>query len=215
MLFDKGKIQQIETIISEMFQSFPNDTRCAKIVHSPCFNNLFLEARVRNFFHKSYTVFSTKQILESSPVKKEKTLSQKIVEKIISTTIGFIPFIGTYISLISLLAEITKDIFDEKNINDIEKYLNRKWRKHKKYRKLKYIIYVQDIAMLSRQEVRCLQIFSFLISQKYINNAAILVIQSSDHELPYLHNVVKLKGSKLKIFCVTKSMRVRHQCVII
>lgn len=192
MLFDKTKIQTIEATISEIFRSFPIDNRCAKIVYSPCFKSLFFEARTRNFFSKKYKVYSINQILESVHTKKETTLSEKIIGKIGSAALGFLPIIGSYLSVVILLGEITKDVIDEKSINDIEKRLNRSWKKHKKHKKTKYIIYVEDTSALSMQELTCLQILSFLISQNYIVNAALLLAQPSNQELPYINNCIKI-----------------------
>ena len=165
-------------------------------MHSPCFKSLFLEDRITNFFSNRYKVYSIKQILGSVHIQKKTTLPKKIIEKIITAALGFLPIIGSYLSIVILLAEISQDIIDEKSINDIEKYLNRKWRKHKKYRKNKYIIYVEDTSVLSKQELLCLQIISFLISQKYIVNAAILLAQSLDIELPYISNCIEIERFK-------------------
>ena len=104
MLFDRSKIQRIESAVSEIFQSFPIDNRCAKIVHSPCFKSLFLEKRTRNLFSSKYKVYSIKQILESVHIKKKTTLHKKLIEKICYATLGFLPIIGSYLSIVILLS---------------------------------------------------------------------------------------------------------------
>lgn len=196
MLFDKSKIEKIESRVSEIFRSFPIENRNAKIVYSPCFKNLFLETRARNLFSGKYKVYSINQILKSVHIKKESSLFEKIIQKISSAALGYLPIIGSYLSMVILLAEITKDIIDEKSINDIEKYLNRKWKKHKNHKRIKNIVYIEDTSMLSVQELICLQILSFLISQKYIVNTALLLSQPSDQELPYIDNCIKIEEYK-------------------
>ena len=193
MIFDIDKVQDIETQICKLFETFPTSDRCAKIIYSPCMKSLFAAARTQKLISNKYKVYSLNQILESANIKEEKGLFRKIVEKVLASLLGFIPILGSYFSIAILLTEISKEIVDEKGINNIEKYLCKSWKKHKRHKKVKYVVYVEDSALLSKRELICLQVISFLISQKYLVNTAILVAQPSDMESHFISNCVTIK----------------------
>ncbi len=146
MIFDIDKVQDIETQICKLFETFPTSDRCAKIIYSPCMKSLFAAARTQKLISNKYKVYSLNQILESANIKEEKGLFRKIVEKVLASLLGFIPILGSYFSIAILLTEISKEIVDEKGINDIEKYLCKSWKKHKRHKKVKYVVYLYTIS---------------------------------------------------------------------
>lgn len=197
MLFDANKIYSIEKDISKLLTSFSYKDRCACILRSPCFIPLFKEEKVTKLLPNKCKVYSIKQVVNGERKKEEKGLTQKISKKLISTILGFIPGVGEIISIILPIIEIAQDIYNENKINEIEKELSGRWRKHKKTKRVKSIIYANDIATLSQKELTCLQVVSFLIAQNYINDTAILIIQNLETPVPYLSNSKIIKEYKI------------------
>lgn len=188
MIFDANKIKNIEEDITNLINSFTFDDRCIFIRCSPCFKSFFYEEKIKKLLDSKYKVYSLKNIINSNCKEDKKGYFQKIIEKISTSLLGFIPTLGNYISVILLILDLTKDTFDRTKINEIKNQLIKKGRKHKEYKKVKYIIYINDFSSLSQQELLCLQLISFLIAQKYIVNTAILQIQNIEVQMPYLSN---------------------------
>lgn len=199
MIFDMDKIEKIETEIITIFKSCPPNIRCGKIIYSPCFKTLFSFQKAKNIFSNKYIVYTIKEILNSDSYQKPHNIFTKILSKILCTALGFIPIMGSYISLSILLAGITKDIIHDKDINDIKKYLNKNWKQHKRFRKVKYIIYVDDTSALSKKELSCLHIISFLISNKYLVNTAMLLGQPSNCKLQHMSNCTVINEYKAEL----------------
>lgn len=194
ILFDKNKVREIETSISETIKSLPVASRCGKIIYSPCFKPLFSEERILKFISEKYKVFTIKNIFEVKREPVERKFFGKIFEKIFHTLLGFIPYVGNYISILILLSEISEEIIFNNKVNNIEKYLKEHWKKQNKYKKVKYIVFITNTNLLSKNELALIQILSFLISEKYISNTALYLLESCDNKLPYITDCETIKS---------------------
>lgn len=193
MWFDYNKIGEIENEISELYKEIPFNTRCVKVVYSPCFQSLFCKDRAKNLFSKKYKVYTVNEILDNKKNVKSEKLLVKLLKKILGTLLGFIPFAGTYITITNMFFDISKEIIDSTKSNEIQGYLNNHWKKHKRYNKIKYIIYVDNTSNLSKNEYNYLQIISYLITNKYLSNVALLLCEPNNCPTPYFDNCTVVK----------------------
>ena len=92
-----------------------------------------------------------------------------------------------------MLSEISVDIIHDKSINDIEKQLTNKWKKKKRYKRIKNIIYIGNLSSLTQNELKQLSIISFLINEKYVDNTMLIIAQSLECSTPYLFGIKTIK----------------------
>ena len=192
MIFNTKKIKKIENDISNILHTFPQQNRCEKIIFSPCFKKMLSEKIARNYFSHKYKVISLNEIINFACPKSQPSFLRRVIESFVSTLLGLTPKIGSIISISITITNIVKDFLGEIKTNEIEKYINSNWKKKKYYKKVKYIIYVDDSSCLSNTEIACLQLLSYLISQKYLVNVAILISQPTDLMLPHICDCVEL-----------------------
>lgn len=193
MIFDISKIISIEKEIAELFYSIPQNNRTIRIEYSSCFSSLFRFKRVQNFFSKKYNILSLDNVTKAKQPQNKPKLWLTILGKTVSTLLGFIPIIGSYISIVVLLSEISVDIIHDKSINDIEKQLTNKWKKKKRYKRIKNIIYIGNLSSLTQNELKQLSIISFLINEKYVDNTMLIIAQSLECSTPYLFGIKTIK----------------------
>lgn len=204
MMFNTSKIKKIEKDINSLINTFPQQYRCEMITFSPCFKNMLSEKIVRNLFPHKYKVFSLNEIINFNSPKSQHSFLRKVTENFACTLLGLIPEIGGIISISISLTNIIKDFAGEIKTNEIEKYIDSKWKKKKHYKKVKYIIYIDDSSSLSNSEIACLQLLSYLISKKFLVNTAILISQPIDVILPYLYDCIESYRADAKdILCDT------------
>ncbi len=186
MLYDNHKIETIKNKISEAFQSALTNSRCAKIVFDPCFKSLFLAAHTCNFLPTRCKCHSLDDILQNASNRRKKNLFARTIEKIVSVGLGIIPKVGKYLSVGILLSDVCKDVWETTNGNRIKQRLESRWKKRKKYRTVRHVIYIDHVLDLSEKEISVVQILAFLIQQKYITDTCILLAQSSEIPSDYL-----------------------------
>lgn len=193
MIFDINKAAKIENDIINTLINLAFECRCEYINTSPCFLNFFSLERAKSFISTKFNTFSLKEILENNYTPQNTSIISRILSKTITTFLGLIPQYGAYISISLLFKDVIMEVRDFNSDNEINKFIHSRWKKKKRYKKIENIIYIENIASLSASEIKCLQVLSYLISQKYIDNTAIIIICPTDFVLPYLSNCTLLK----------------------
>ena len=182
---NSSSLKKLETFFSQISET---QDRFVILNHSHAFSDM-LSFNVEKL-RKQYQVINFKDILNNNTgVSKE---SYSLPRKLVTETIKFITEINPVISLTNFIAnaalEFCNYYIKRSDIKELRKIFHIH-RKPKKYKKLRTVIVVRDLSSLLPDDIAYLSFIGYLIKNRYITSAILVVISDQEYGISNLLDV--------------------------
>ena len=185
--------ENFKSDIDDLLSSKDTPNRVVTIAYPRAYKQMLgeLEYHLRG----DYNVFDIKSIASENTIPFEKKIYHKALSVALSITaflLSFFGMLGIILSGLYTSVGIAKELFDlelkNSDVINLRRKLGLRRQTRRKRKKVKRIVFINDYCSISSEELKYVNFLTYLISENYLTNTALVVCIDEKSVNPFTHS---------------------------